>query len=186
MVSKHWKNSFHYRLAEFFFSFSHKTTELREGKQNWFRSPQRRHQTRGTLSEHKTHMCKTSTKNALFNSEKLPRYMIIQKSKLDSSKNDWDPRGHRIWAAIITADDKTELKAVQNSKTTYKNTATRSLTSDLVLQLHPMLCPLKILITMPIHGLQGSDCLDTTQVRPLVHNYFRFSFPYYLTVQRQP
>ena len=68
-------------------------------------------------SEHKTHLCKMSTKNALFNSEKLPRCMIVQKSKLDSSKNNWDPRGHRIWAPIIIADDKIGLKTVQNSKT---------------------------------------------------------------------
>jgi len=47
-VSKHWKNSF-FTLTELFSSFSYKTTKLREGKQNCFRSPQRRHQTRGTL-----------------------------------------------------------------------------------------------------------------------------------------
>ena len=142
-VSKHWKNSFHILTNRA--SFSQFLTELQSsGKGNKTASvPLSVGTKRGVrCSERKIHIhAKWVLKMHCLTVKNLPRCMIIQKSKLDSSKNDWDPRGHRIWAPIITAKDKTELKAVQNSKTTYKNTATRSLTSDLVLQLHPMLCP---------------------------------------------
>ena len=90
-----------------------------------------------------------------------PDVWLYKKSIVDSIKNNWDHRGHRMWAPIITIDDKTWLIAV---KTIKQHTTIRHEVLGL------LSCPTNAshailtenLTIVPWHGLQGLNYLDTT------------------------